>query len=306
MEPQEIIDALGAESGFPVEAIRAADAQRDIMAPLFIDLIERQLAGTAGPREEMALFFVFHLLGSWRVKAAYRPVLRLVRLPESRVEFLLSDAITETLHRVVANLFDGDLEPLREAILDADAYQFVRSGLFDTVVMLAAQGKLTREAAVGLLTDCADSLRPRDCHHAWAGWQSAVAAFALEELRPRVKAAFDEGLIDPLALSFKDFVEDLEAAKRAPTLPLVNDHRYFSPFGDTVEELSSWSAFGPDANGWRDSPGRSAGILDPAPRINPLRDVGRNAPCPCGSGLKYKKCCLARIEAGLPLRSRSG
>jgi preprotein translocase subunit SecA len=29
------------------------------------------------------------------------------------------------------------------------------------------------------------------------------------------------------------------------------------------------------------------------PRRNPLRHVGRNNPCPCGSGKKYKKCCLA-------------
>jgi uncharacterized protein YecA (UPF0149 family) len=25
---------------------------------------------------------------------------------------------------------------------------------------------------------------------------------------------------------------------------------------------------------------------------NPLKNVGRNDPCPCGSGKKYKKCCL--------------
>ena len=25
--------------------------------------------------------------------------------------------------------------------------------------------------------------------------------------------------------------------------------------------------------------------------------VGRNAPCPCGSGRKYKQCCLAKDEA---------
>jgi hypothetical protein len=24
--------------------------------------------------------------------------------------------------------------------------------------------------------------------------------------------------------------------------------------------------------------------------------VGRNDPCPCGSGKKYKKCCLAKEE----------
>jgi uncharacterized protein YecA (UPF0149 family) len=28
------------------------------------------------------------------------------------------------------------------------------------------------------------------------------------------------------------------------------------------------------------------------PVVNPWRDVGRNDPCPCGSGKKAKKCCL--------------
>ncbi|MCW8907463.1 MAG: YchJ family protein [Sedimenticola sp.] len=29
----------------------------------------------------------------------------------------------------------------------------------------------------------------------------------------------------------------------------------------------------------------------PATRVNPGPKVGRNDPCPCGSGKKYKKCC---------------
>jgi len=28
-----------------------------------------------------------------------------------------------------------------------------------------------------------------------------------------------------------------------------------------------------------------------------MSDVGRNDPCPCGSGKKYKKCCEAKDEA---------
>ena len=35
-----------------------------------------------------------------------------------------------------------------------------------------------------------------------------------------------------------------------------------------------------------------------APRHNPTpyvgRETGRNQPCPCGSGLKYKKCCMRK------------
>ena len=64
-----------------------------------------------------------------------------------------------------------------------------------------------------------------------------------------------------------------------------------TPFGDTIAELSKWYAFcekpSPKGTLW----------LSPqsyyVPARNPFRDVGRNDPCPCGSGNKFKKCCLA-------------
>lgn len=31
-----------------------------------------------------------------------------------------------------------------------------------------------------------------------------------------------------------------------------------------------------------------------------MSQLGRNDPCPCGSGKKYKKCCLPRDEAARP------
>jgi hypothetical protein len=44
--------------------------------------------------------------------------------------------------------------------------------------------------------------------------------------------------------------------------------------------------------------GRSSKTLEAAPaRLtspNPHAGVGRNDPCPCGSGSKYKKCCLKK------------
>ncbi|WP_206171742.1 SEC-C metal-binding domain-containing protein [Thiorhodococcus mannitoliphagus] len=36
-----------------------------------------------------------------------------------------------------------------------------------------------------------------------------------------------------------------------------------------------------------------------AARIAPRQSVGRNDPCPCGSGKKYKKCCLDAPQASL-------
>jgi uncharacterized protein YecA (UPF0149 family) len=33
----------------------------------------------------------------------------------------------------------------------------------------------------------------------------------------------------------------------------------------------------------------------PMPYMRPDPKIGRNDPCPCGSGKKYKKCCLGII-----------
>ena len=36
------------------------------------------------------------------------------------------------------------------------------------------------------------------------------------------------------------------------------------------------------------------------PAVNPFKGVGRNDPCPCGSGKKFKKCCLGKTSASAP------
>ena len=35
-------------------------------------------------------------------------------------------------------------------------------------------------------------------------------------------------------------------------------------------------------------------LLNPPVRMQAEKRPGRNEPCPCGSGIKYKKCCGAR------------
>lgn len=39
----------------------------------------------------------------------------------------------------------------------------------------------------------------------------------------------------------------------------------------------------------------STGFPDSAKLLQPKEIVGRNAPCPCGSGKKYKRCCLEKL-----------
>src|SRR4029077_15258106 len=128
MDAQAILHELRHAEGLPKEALKAASAQRVEMLPLFVEEIETYLAlEPAGRAKPTPLFFIFHLLGEWGEKIAYRPLAGLLRLPRGDVAPIFGDGITTTSHRVMAAVFDGDLQPLCEIILDASADEYLRA-----------------------------------------------------------------------------------------------------------------------------------------------------------------------------------
>jgi hypothetical protein len=95
MDIAEMLDAVGERDGVPVEAIRAARAQRETAVPAFLEAIERYLDDDAMPHERDALFLIFHLLGEWREQKAYRLLARLLCQPPDELSELLDDAIRD-------------------------------------------------------------------------------------------------------------------------------------------------------------------------------------------------------------------
>jgi Protein of unknown function (DUF1186)/SEC-C motif len=296
MQPAAILDELIRSDDLPREALRAAAERRADMVPLFVEQIENYLqTGTAAYDADAPLFFIFHLLGDWREKSAYRTLARLLRCPSDAVDAALAESVTETTHRVMAAVFDGDPGPIYNIVLDEGADEYVRSRMCETLAMLAVQGRLERAEVASFLRDCWIHLQPRDGCFVWHGWQSAIAMLGLVELKEIVKQAFDRGIIDNRWLSYKDFESDLEHAVENPTEPWPRNDGEFTLFGNTIEELSTWYGFSEKAKQER-ARARNAPappLFPPSePVTNPMRGVGRNDPCPCGSRKKYKKCCL--------------
>ncbi|RWC27534.1 MAG: hypothetical protein EOS27_21370 [Mesorhizobium sp.] len=95
------------------------------------------------------------------------------------------------------------------------------------------------------------------------------------------------------------FDDDLCAAEKAPD----DIERFESANLGYIEDVLAaldWTrgldpgdSIGLDENDWK-LPWPDRDWSDITPVTNPLRDVGRNDPCPCGSGKKFKKCCLAK------------
>ena len=117
MDAAEILDQLTHAEGLPKVALYAATALRAEMVPVFLREIDSYLALEPADRARATpLFFVFHLLGEWREKAAYRLLTRMLRCAAHEVEAILGDAITSTTHRVMVAVFDGDAQPLYDII----------------------------------------------------------------------------------------------------------------------------------------------------------------------------------------------
>jgi hypothetical protein len=295
MDATAIIRELTQAEGLPREALKAASAQRVEMVPLFIKEIEDHLALELTARAKPTpFFFIFHLLGEWQEKAAYRPLARLLRLPGNEVDAIFGDSITTTSHRVMAAVFDGNPEPLYEIILDPSADEYLRASMIEALAMVTLRGELDRDLAGRFLCDVFMEMQPQAECYAWVGWQSAIAMLGMIDLKLLVKKAFDRGFIDSHVLGFHDFEQDLKRGIECPGEPRRPDDHEYTLFGDTVDELSGWYCFteqyNEDQERWRQQADTNP-ILS-QPYENPFKGVGRNDPCPCGSGKKFKKCCL--------------
>jgi hypothetical protein len=290
--PEEIIDAFIAPAEQPIEAMREATRRREEMMPHFLAAIDSFLREEEEPEVPTPIFYIFHLLGSWRATDTYRLLCRVLRADPDRVTFELGDALTETAHRVLANVYDGDLEPLRELVSDQEADEFARGSGIDAVGALFVQGKISRDALVAFLRDCRSSADAPRGDAFWPAFAGLIGDLQLLELRGLAEELFAEELIEPTDMTLEDLQRDFERGSD------VAAGSRFAPFGDAAEELASWSTIGISDEELEELEAEE-GLLDEAdegflpdpPAVNPFRHVGRNDPCPCGSGKKFKKCC---------------
>ncbi|MEK0083133.1 DUF1186 domain-containing protein [Benzoatithermus flavus] len=298
MRIEEIMKELSAAAGLPEEAIRAAVAQPRDSVPAFVAAIERTIANPAEDEAATAVFFIFHILGEIGAKEAYRPLTRLLQLPSERLDALLGDSIAETATRVMVGVFDGDPAPLMELVENKQADEMVRAQMLEALAVLARLGRWDRGGAEAYLHGLTQRLQPRGESFVWVGFEQAVAMLGMRELRPFVQRLHEQEWIDPTIGDLEDFDADLEAAMDDPDGPPLLWGKPFEPWEDTAEELRTWHSFSGEAEADEDRDEDELDLPDEhEPLLDPWRHVGRNDPCPCGSGKKFKKCCLPRLEA---------
>ncbi|MBB4198513.1 hypothetical protein CCR94_03785 [Rhodoblastus sphagnicola] len=277
-----LVDLSGAET-FPLDALMTlrqkwVDARDPLLAAL-----ETYASGADRSDENASkAFFGLHLLAEKRDTAAFAPLVA-VALEGDHLYDLLGDATTETLPSLLISLCGGDFVTLQNIVETPAADEWARVAAIEAFAWFVHTGDIPLATARATFANWFETLEPRETHTVWYGLQAGVALLGLGDLEPLVARAFRQKLVDASILTFEDFQEDLRAA-RADRDGFFKE-RGLGPIEDAVAALEVFDLDEDD-------------LEPPPPAENKFRNVGRNDPCPCGSGKKYKKCCLGASGSG--------
>lgn len=294
------------EAGYhqlPVDAIRAVQADPGLYIPELIASLEEATAAVAEgePPSGQAHFFALFLLTELQAHEAWPAIRAAISLPGEGPFDLFGDAVTERLGFAMAVFLADRVEELEELLLMTELNEYVRGQCSDVYLHWVCSGRMTREEAVTSLRKQFRQAMELEDSPLVTALVCTLYEFAASEASADIAEAFDRDLVDPEVIGF----ESIEEAMASPTEHFeraLSDGT--SRLGrDTVAELSKWASFAepasksrndrkttPNPELARESFGRPSPVTSSTIR-NKSPKVGRNDPCPCGSGKKYKKCC---------------
>ena len=283
MNIQEILKELEFNRGvFPRQAVEEAIANQERIIPELLSIIEDATLNVQElvHRERyMAHIYAMYLLAQFREARAYPLIADFFSIPGEITMDLAGGVVTEDLSRILASVSHGDTSLMEQLVENEEANEYVRNAALNGMLTLVAREQMSREEMVSYCQSLFRGKLERKHSHIWDGLVSCCTDLYPEEVLEDIEQAFEDGLVDEMFIGLDEVRENLARDKKWVLEDLRNNRRR-TFIKDTVEEMEWWACF-------RSSKPRRL----PRLRTKQTKKVGRNEPCPCGSGKKYKRCC---------------
>ena len=290
---------------FPEAAVREAIERREASVPYLLAALEWTAGNMEAAVEKRGYIlpvFAMFLLAQFRESRAYGSMIQIAR--HRLADDFLGDTITEGLNRVLASVSAGDPQPIQLLIEDDDANEYARGAGLQALGGMMRQGLLDRTRLSDYLKDLYQGKLQREESHVWNALVMVSTDLAFPEHLELIRQAYEDDLADPGFEPLESVEERLETGE-------VDSHELeqYRFVDDVIDEMSWWACFSetetasdlpftddelPEEEDW-DDPQQSPLLRNQTSFSGYRRQepkIGRNDPCPCGSGKKYKKCCL--------------
>jgi hypothetical protein len=294
-ERESLCEIIRLESFLTAEEIDAILADMDFFLPWFrSELLRERIAASEsgeGRFSDMAGFHAMFFLAHVHDTVALPDILACLDAPDDDLYDRYGDALFEDMWQPIARLapdaIDTVIAFLERAVLEPYSRNAILRGLLTASLARAESRARVVECMAGILNNPALPMAQR------ADVAYTCGEFDLQELRDAVFAIADHMSRDPSPANNPGF--DAEELRQSFTGAMHDNIR--DRLGDDIYALQRrWSAWYNNAyredDDW--SPAAQSIGDDAQDLLHPVRHepkTGRNEPCPCGSGRKFKKCC---------------
>ena len=302
----------------PADVMRWCAANWENVAPAARQVLARFAKNPEdGPdRDASAAFFLLHIAAQMK-DASFLPLFRTLSTKSEALDVMGGLTLQVTLTPLLISLYSAEPGGLVALIDDPDTDDVVRGSAFEAIAYHTAAGSLPRATALARLKDfyeengfdelIASGAADMDEEELMQlpediiGWAQAVTLLAEPELLGKLEQLSRSRALFPLIGEWEDIERVAQIAREEGEGLGAFDAEHIVPLTDAVEEIErAVEALededfddveeGGEPNGaYREDAEDFPGATQETVR-NPYRDVGRNDPCPCGSGLKFKKC----------------
>jgi hypothetical protein len=274
---QEILKALEFYDGtFPRKALEDAVRHREQIIPDLLRIIEQTKEKAEKSEvhpDYMAHLYAMFLLAQFREQRAYPLIVDFFQLPGEITYDLTGDMVTEDLGQILASVSCGDISLITELIENEKVDEYVRTAALEALLTLVTCGEKSRDEIMVYYKNLFQGKLERKPSHVWAGLIFCSNRLYPEDVIEDIKKAYDEELVDTSFISLNS-VERTLSYEKEEILDGLSKSRY-KLVGDVIRKMERWACFQKNV-----------------PTVNKKKKPGRNDPCWCGSGKKYKKCHL--------------
>lgn len=287
MNTEQIINSLSNPNivPFPTEAIQQAKQQWPSLLATIDDLMDKFTRGeTLSAPEENLLFLGIMLLIDRKETSRFESLTTLLlaeKNDELTIENLLGDSLTEVLPSGLYILANGNSAPLLKMLLSTTIEEFTALAALHAILQQFHKQQLGREELRRHLPSIIDNVVDRDFSYVLADIAFLLINNGFDEFKEQFIRLEQQGLFDSFCIS-ANTIHRWESASFEKDKLLEDNFDIMS--------LSRWAGFNQNAMA-KDGDLSHSLLSTETPYIAPATP-GRNEPCPCGSGKKYKKCCL--------------
>jgi hypothetical protein len=244
-----------------------------------------------------SLFGLF-FLAEWKDTTAFKKIGDILHILGEDDSSWLGDIATENLPHVLYQLFDDNNALLKQFLYDTEINTFTRISYAQIAIQKYLDHSIPLDSLLTMMRQF-ETIPEEDLDYEFISFICDMMTKAhICEYMPDVKKWIEKGMVDrrlvgeyadhlDLLYDYRDDViirTDYSLKKEAgywfkfehPETPVVSD-----AYKDIDEDFLVQKMLKEEAS--------------------PYKHTGRNDPCPCGSGKKFKKCCLPLLE-----KSRTG